>query len=146
MAGEANTDEADELYLVVIERFPASPIAEQARLARTRLAERTMRTQAGGDIRHDVVMYIAGALETFDKVGPARSQEITVEIAMKGQSGLDINDPKAQYTLKSLPGTFSGMQLVSMMYAGLRQIDPQMDAGIDLRSEYDAAMKLRAAR
>jgi tetratricopeptide (TPR) repeat protein len=75
VGGEANTDEADELYLVVIERFPASPMAEQARLARTRLAERTMRTQAAGDIRHDVVMYIACALETFDKVGPARSQE-----------------------------------------------------------------------
>lgn len=44
VGGEANTDEADELYLVVIERFPASPIAEQARLARTRLAGRPAAT------------------------------------------------------------------------------------------------------
>ena len=30
-----------------------------------------------------------------------------------------INDPEQKYTLKSLPGNFSGLQLLAIMYAGL---------------------------
>lgn len=146
MGGEANLEEADELYLVVIQRFPASPVAEHARQARTRLAQGSMRANVAGGLRPDVMMYIAGALDTFDKVGPKRRQEIALEIALKGQSGLDINDPEAKYTLKSMPGQFSGLQLVSIMYTAFKQIDPKMDAGIDLQREYDAALALGGRR
>lgn len=143
VGGDANLEEADELYLVVIERFPASPVAEHARQARTRLAQGNMRANVAGGLRPDVMMYIAGALDTFDRVGPKRRQEIALEIALKGQSGLEINDPEPKYTLKSMPGKFSGLHLVSIMYAAFKQIDPKMDPGIDLQREYDAAVSLR---
>lgn len=143
IGGEANLTEADELYLVVIERWPGQNIAELARQARTKLAHQGMRAAVDGGLRPDVMMYICGALDTFEKVGPAKTKQITLEIALKGQEGLDINDPEPKYTLSSLPGNFSGMHLVSIMYAGLKSFAPEMDAGVDLSAEYTAAMAMR---
>ena len=62
---------------------------------------------------------------------------------MMGQSGLNINDPEQKYTLKTLPGKFSGMQLVAIMYAGMKALDPDVDAGVDLSAEYEAALAMR---
>lgn len=143
ISGDDNETEADELYQVVIERWPGSQVAELAREARTRLAHQGMRSKVGGGLRPDVMMYIAGALDTFDKVGPAKRQQITFEIAMKGQNGLDINDATQKYTLSTLPGKFSGMHLVAIMYAGMKALDPNVDAGVDLRAEYEAALAMR---
>ena len=143
VGGSENEDEADELYQVVIQRWPAAEVAELARTARTKRAHQNMRAKVGGGLRPDVVMYIAGALDTFARVGPTKSQQITFEVAMKGQSGLDINDPEQKYTLKTLPGNFSGMHLVSIMYAGMKALDPNVDAGVDLSAEYEAALSMR---
>ncbi|MFM2057793.1 MAG: hypothetical protein RLY71_2178 [Pseudomonadota bacterium] len=46
--------------------------------------------------------------------------------------------------LSTLSGEFSGMQLVAMMYAGVQQMQPGADAGIDLKAEYESAVKLRS--
>ena len=143
VGGDDNLGEADELYQVVIQRWPSAEVAELARKARTKLAHKSMRAKAVGGLRPDVMMYIAGALDTFKEVGPAKSQQITIEVALKGQSGLDINDPEQKYTLNTLPGKFSGMHLVSIMYAGMKAIDPDMDTGVDLSAEYAAAMAMR---
>ena len=143
IGGDDELEEADELFIVVIERFPASPVAELARTARTKLAHESLRDKVGGGLRPDVMMYIAGALDTFKKGGATKRQQIAIEIAMKGQSGLDIHDPEQKYTLKTLPGKFSGMHLVSIMYAAFKQIDPSMDSGFDLQLEYDAVMTIQ---
>ncbi len=135
--------EADELFTVVIERWPGSTLANHARDARTKTAQKNLRGAVGGGLRPDVMMYISGALDTFEKVGPAKVRDIAFEIAMKGQSGLDVNDSDQKYTLKTLPGKFSGLHLVAIMYAGFKQLDPGLDAGIDFRAEYDAARALR---
>lgn len=142
VGGANNEDEADELYEVIIQRWPGVEVAERARAARAKRAQQHMRSKVGGGLRPDVLMYVAGALDTFDKVGPAMAQQITFEIAMKGQDGLDINDPDQKYTLNTLPGKFSGMHLVSIMYAGMKAIDATVDPGIDLLAEYEAAVAL----
>ena len=85
------------------------------------------------------MMYIAGALDTFAKLDVAKRQQITLESALKGQTGLDMNNAEPKYTLKSLPGQFSGMHLVSIMYVGMKELDPDMDPGVDLSAEYEAA-------
>ena len=87
----------------------------------------------------DAVMYITYAIKILTKEGATRRQQIALEIALKGQSGLDINDPEPKYTLKTLPGKSSGLHLFSIMYAAFRQIDPSMDAGIDPSAEYQTA-------
>lgn len=143
VGGSDNQTEADELYTVVIQRWPASPVAERAREARTHLAHRNMRDKVSGGLRPDVMMYIAGALDTFANIDQAKVQQIGFEVALKGQSGLDINDSEPKYTLKTLPGQYSGLHLVSIMYAAFKQIDSSMDAGIDLKAEYEAAMAMQ---
>ena len=135
--------EADELFTVVIERWPGSTLADHAREARTKTAQKNLRGAVGGGLRPDVMMYITSALDTFEKVGPAKVRDIAFEVAMKGQSGLDVNDSDQKYTLKTLPGKFSGLHLVAIMYAGFKQLDPDLDAGIDFQAEYDAARALR---
>ena len=77
--------------------------------------------------------------DTFAKLDVAKRRKITLEIALKGQTGLDINDAEPKYTLKSLPGQFSGMHLISIMYVGMKELDPDMDPGVDLSAEYEAA-------
>jgi tetratricopeptide (TPR) repeat protein len=142
VGGDENRSAADELYQVVIDRWPGSQIAELAREARTRFAQQSVKTAVGGGIRPDVVMYIRGALDTFAEVGAKRTQEIAFEVAMKGQEGLDINNPEQKYALKTLPGNFSGLHLVAIMYAGFKQLDPSLDGGIDFSAEYEAAKAL----
>jgi hypothetical protein len=40
--------------------------------------------------------------------------------------------------MKSFPGVFSGMKIVSYMYAAFQQFMPGADVGIDLSREYAA--------
>ena len=86
---------------------------------------------------------IAGALQTFKKLGAQKRQVIALEIAVLGRSGLDINDPEDKYTLKALPGKFSGLHLLAIMYTAFRQIDPTMDTGADFGAEYQVALEMQ---
>lgn len=49
-----------------------------------------------------------------------------------------------KYTLKALPGKFSGLRLLAIMYTAFRQIDPTMDTGADFAAEYQAAMEMQS--
>jgi tetratricopeptide (TPR) repeat protein len=137
--GPDHLAEADRLYVDLITRFPASPVADSARQARTRIAQASLRGAVGGGVRMDVVMYIAGAIEKFKELGPRKRQEIALEIALLGQRGLDVNDPSPKYSLRTLPGSFSGLHLLAIMYAAFRQIDPTLDSGADFSREYEMA-------
>jgi Flp pilus assembly protein TadD len=134
--------EADELYIKAIDLNPATQIAELSRRARSGLAQRSFRDVAGGGTRPDAVMYCLSALQKFSQMKPNDVQSIVFEIAMLGMSGLDTNDSTPKYKLKSLPGNYTGLQLVSMMYVGFKQIEPSMDTGFDLSQEYQAAQQL----
>ena len=138
-------DEADKLFKRCIAVNPLTNTAEHARTARTRIAHQKMRDKVDGALRMDVVMYCLGALQKFRDLGAAKAKAVTIEIAMLGRSGLDINDPAQKYTLKSLPGQFSGMHLVSVMYVGMKTLAPGQDTGIDLSREYAEAEKLFAS-
>jgi Flp pilus assembly protein TadD len=136
------TTEADPILTKCIAVNPLSDTAEHARTARTKLAHQTMRNAVAGDLRPDVLMYCLDALKYFEKNGRTKTGAVTMEIAMLGRGGLDINHPAQKYTLRSLPGNFSGMRLVSMMYVGFKVIAPEHDAGIDLSREYAQSKKL----
>jgi hypothetical protein len=87
-------------------------------------------------------MYCLGALRKFDKMPLEEVKRIGFEIAVLGQRGLDTNNPDQKYTLKSLPGTFSGLHLVCLMYVAFKQISPQQSIGFDLSREYEVARSL----
>lgn len=134
--------EADQLYRQVIDLDPTTGIAEVARSARAAIAEKGFRGSAPGGTRPDAMFYCLAALERFADMDTAQVQAVTFEIALIGRRGLNVNDVAQKYELASLPGNFSGLQLVSMMYVGFKQIAPEMDVGFDLSREYDAARQL----
>ena len=72
--------------------------------------------------------------------------QIVMEIALLGRKGLSINDPTERYSLKNLPGNFSGLQLLSMMHVGIRKLDPHAPTGTNLDREYAAAIGEPAAK
>ena len=52
------------------------------------------------------------------------------------------NDPAERYTLKSIPGQFSGVHLLCIEYVGFQVIDPTVDLGFDLAAEYAEARRI----
>ena len=137
-------DEADPLLVTTISLDPLSEIAELARTDRSRIAQANLRSNAGGGMRPDAVFFCLDAMQRFHALGEEQAKAITFEVAMLGRSGFDINSPDKKYTLKSLPGHFSGLHLVSMMYVGMKSMAPTTDVGIDLSKEYAEAKRLFA--
>lgn len=138
--------EADRLYTSVIDLAPHSPIAEMARDARSRIAQQNLRSATGGGPRMDAVMYCLGALETFEAESSESVRAIAYEIATLGRQGLDVNSPEQKYTLQTMPGSFSGLHLMSYMYVAFKQLAPDVDIGFDLSEEYRTAMQMHEAR
>ena len=136
-----DTAEADELFKVAIDMDPKSGIAELARQARSRIAQTTMRSNSGG-VRMDAVMYILSGLETYAKMTFAEVQAVGMEIAVVGERGLEVNNPDVIYRLRSLPGEYTAMHLMALMYAAFKQVAPQLDIGFDLSQEYASAVQL----
>ena len=114
----------------VQERTARAPVIRLK--ARTVFAQKRLKSRSVGGFRPDV-MYIASALKTFANQGSKGCRAIALEVAMLGRTGLDINDPGEKYQLKSLPGTFSGLHLLAIMYTAFQQIDPTMDTRGGLR-------------
>ena len=140
-AGGEDAD-ADKLYARVLEVDARSPITELAKDARRTLAQQSFRGTAPAGVRMDAVMYLLGALKTFAKMDRKQVQQVAFEVAMAGQRGLDTNDPAQKYTLRILPGRYSGLHMVSLMYAGFKAIDPTYSIGFDLSKEYEVACSM----
>jgi len=136
--------DADEVYQESIKAAGHTPVGEWSKEGRTRIAHALLRR--GGEERPDVLMYCLGALERFAEMTDQQIQAVGQEIAILGMRGLDINDPSKKYTLKSLPGDFSGLHLVSIMYAAFQKTAPGTDVGIDLSREYAQAVAMLEGR
>ncbi len=137
---------ADAAYIKVLDIDEFGEMAELARQGRTELAGQTFRTVPPGipgAPRMDAVMYCLGALERFEKMTPEEVQRVGFEIALLGKSGLDVNNSAPNYRLRTLPGEFSGLHLVSIMYVAFQQIAPGQDVGFNLAAEYEMALAMR---
>jgi tetratricopeptide (TPR) repeat protein len=135
---------ADQSYIKAIEIQPFNPMAGMAKEMRSRIAQENFRRAAGGGLRMDAVMYCLGALKTFSEMTPAQVQGAGFEIATLGMNGIDINDPESKYRLRTLPGTFSGSQLLCYEYVAFKQFAPDMDIGFDVAKEYEEAKRMKA--
>lgn len=90
-----------------------------------------------------VVWHLLGALERYEKLTDDKVREIAFEIGLVGRSGLDYSAPEPKYSLRSIPGeNFSGLQLMCLMYAGFKRIEPNLDTGMDLHEPFIAALAL----
>lgn len=133
---------ADRAFIEVLDIDEHSEIAELARQARTKLAQRTFRAKTPATERMDAVMYCLGALQRFAPLASAEVQKIGFEIAILGRQGLDVNDSTRKYQLRSLPGEFTGLHLMCIMYVAFKQVAPEQDIGFDLSAEYKLALEM----
>jgi len=109
-------------------------------LAKARLARKSEQAlRSSGDIRPDVVQYMKDALERFKSMEVTQIQNLAVALTLLGNKGLNINDPTNKYQIKSWPGEYTGLHLISIMYAAFQQFTPDTDIGIDLSKEYEIA-------
>jgi len=135
--GDVNS--ADKYFNKVIALNNPGYIAD---LAKDRLRGMAVKGVKSKGFRIDAMFYCLNALQQYSDMLPEEVEKIAQEIAMKGSQGLDINNPEKKYSLSSLPGNFPGLQLVSYMYVGFKQIMPEQNIGIDLSAEYNMALKL----
>jgi hypothetical protein len=54
-----------------------------------------------------------------------------------------LNTAEPKYALRTLPGEYSALNVVAIMYAAFQQFAPGTDVGIDLAREYEAASQMR---
>ena len=120
------------------------PAPEELRaLARNGLREIAVRELKARGPRMDAVFYLLDAMRLFAGKTLDEVREVAFEIGLQGQYGLDINDPKETHVLRSLPGrTFSALELLCIMYAGFKRIEPGIDIGVDLGEEWEMAERL----
>jgi tetratricopeptide (TPR) repeat protein len=145
LGGDGHVKEADGLFRAAIAIDPESDLAEVCRRELSAIAHRQFRERGGGPLRMDAVMYLAGAMKTFRAMPVEDVKKVTFEIAVLGMQGLDVNDAEKKHRLRSLPGDFSSLHLLAILYAGMKLLDPGADPGFDLSAEYAAARNLFAA-
>lgn len=128
--------------LVAVEAHARDSAEESARQAKSRKALETLHADVEGQPRMDAVFYMQGALERFADMPREEIGKVVMEIALLGRQGLKINEPGVRYILKSLPGDFSGLQLLATMHAGIRLFDATADTGTGLDREYELALAM----
>jgi len=88
-------------------------------------------------------MYLLGALQRFEDMDESDILQVTAEIALLGRFGLDYASPDARYKLRSLPDEqFSGLQLMCLMYAGMKRTHPEADTGMPFDEAYATALSM----
>ena len=142
--GGDHRKEADKVYEQIVKKFSGHPAAEIALAARNKIAGEDLHATVDGKVRMDAVFYMQGALDQFAGKTKPEIGHIVLEIGLLGQGGLRINDSEVRYSLKKLPGDFSGLQLLSIMHVGIRLFDPNADTGTGLDREYEMALAMRA--
>ena len=141
--GGEHRSEADAIYSEIMKSFPSHPVSESAKRARNRISNDQLHAPVGGNVRMDAVFYIQQALDEFTRRSREDVARIVMEIAQLGEHGLKINDSGVRYSLKTLPGNYSGLHLLSIMHAGIRMLDPKTDPGSGLDREYELAVAMR---
>lgn len=67
-------------------------------------------------------------------------------IAVMGQRGLAANDAAQKYRLQSLPGQYSGLHLVCVMFVGFQMVAPEHSIGFDLSKEFAVAKSIHKGK
>jgi tetratricopeptide (TPR) repeat protein len=90
-----------------------------------------------------VIMYCLGALERLEHLPKDKIMQIASEISILGTKGIDYTNADRRFTLETIPGkSFSGLELLSIMYVAFKKIDPAVDTGLDFKDAYNSALSL----
>ncbi len=140
--GGSHVDEAGKLYESIMIKHDGEPIAEAAKAGRNRVSNTQLHEPMDGKVRPDAIAYMQSAIKQFVSMEKMECAKVVMEIARLGEGGLKINDSEHRYKLETLPGDFSGLQLLCMMHVGLKNLDPDADSGSGLEREYELAKNL----
>jgi hypothetical protein len=93
------------------------------------------------------VFFLLDALERYEQLPLKKVKEITLEIALIGQNGLDYADSSKKYRLQTLAGeSFSGLHMMCLMFAGFKRFAPEHDVSMDLEEPFLTALQLYDAK
>lgn len=100
--------------------------------------------QDGADTNQTTMMamYMLGAMTYLDKLTDAQVNNIALEIAKLGVSGIN---PDNHYTLTTIPGKdFGGWQILAYMYVSFKRVNPAMLAKMMMPFDkaYDMALAM----
>ncbi len=139
---DAHAAEADALLRRVLQLAPRGEIAEKARRASQRIADHNLRRSQGDGLRPAVVEGLVQALQIYGGLSPEQRQAVLVEVSAIGEKGLPVNQPLRSYTLETLPGTFTALQLACLIEIGARQVLEMADAGFGFEREMQEALRV----
>ncbi len=139
---DGHRKESLKVYKDVLRRFPNSPFAEKAKQILNQAGQADLRQVVNDGIRPDAVEYMIAAMKRFAELPREQVGRVAMEIAQRGEGGLEINNPSKRYSLKNLDGDFSGLQLLCYMHVGMAQFAPKADCGSGLQREYEMAKGL----
>jgi tetratricopeptide (TPR) repeat protein len=128
------------LLTQVVDVAPGTKAAERAEEILRDIAYKKFRQT--GSLNPQAVDYCLKTLEKFKGMSYQEVAGVALETAALGQSGLDVNNPNKTYQLRSIPGDYTGLNVVCIMYAALQQVAPGQDVGFDIQAEYEEALIL----
>lgn len=141
----AHAAEADQLLGQVLQLVPRGEIAEKARRASRRIADHNLRRSQGDGLRPAVVDGLLRALRTYDTLSPKQRQAVLVEVAAIGEKGLPVNQLEVTYSLKTLSGTFTALELACLIDVGGRLVLGMEQGGFEFEAEYQEALRSQQA-
>lgn len=128
------SDESEVHYRMAVKTGGPEHLVDLAKARLTEKSEKALRSS--GDVRPDVVQYMRDAVNRFKSMDVTQIQNLALELALLGNKGLNINDPTIKHQIQVWPGDYSGLHLISIMYAAFQQFAPDTDIGIDFSKEY----------
>lgn len=136
-----NIEDANDIFTQVIELTVSGDIAERAKENKRKIAYSLFRENEKDGIRSDAVMHCLDAMHKLKGMDRQEIASIALEVAQLGEQGINVNDHKSVYTIKSLAGAYSGLALVCLLHVAIQTIAPNTDSGFDVSKEYDEAKK-----
>ena len=93
------------------------------------------------------VLYCLDALERFEGMPSDKLYKLASEIALMGSGGLDYASSERKYHVTAYEDeSFSGLQMMCMMYVGFQKVDPSVDLRMPPESAYREAVELYGKR
>jgi hypothetical protein len=118
------SDESEVYYRMAVKIGGPEHLVDLAKARRTEKSEKALRSS--GDVRPDVVQYMQDALQRFKSMDGTQIQNLALELTLLGNKGLNINDPNTKYAIQAWPGEYTGLHLISIMYAAFQQFAPSI--------------------
>lgn len=137
-ASNADVARGLELAIQVMREAPDSNLSAVARSARARLVDLAKRRQAvsSGILRMDVVEDLRQACVVIDGLSEDRLDDLVLELAKIAAKGVAVHDLTASYRVNALSTDYSAKELMALLFAGIKRVNPDLDSGIDYAAEY----------